>query len=119
MYVGSIIYVVDLSNKSGQMWGGGGGRQSIVCSLMNLWYYKSFPLSGCIGLKQFLEESENKLQAVFDSACGFWNIHSFLLEQIEYRINDVASMRITAGKLLDTAIDLSSTGKPANIIMYL
>ena len=63
-----------------------------------------------IGLKEFLEESEAKLQTVFDSACGFWNIHGFLLKQIEYRINEVASMRVTAGKLLNTTIDLSSTG---------
>ena len=98
--------------------GGRGGRQSIVYSLITYGTTSHFHFL-VVGLKQFLEESESKLQAVFDSACGFWNIHSFLLKQIEYRINDVASMRITAGKLLDTAIDLSSTGKPANIIMYL
>ena len=63
-----------------------------------------------VGLKEFLEESEAKLQTVFDSACGFWNIHGFLLNQIECRINDVASMRITAGKLLNTTIDVGSTG---------
>ena len=63
-----------------------------------------------VGLKEFLEESEAKLQTVFDSACGFWNIHGFLLKQIEYRINDVASMKVTAGKLLNTTIDLSSNG---------
>jgi hypothetical protein len=48
---------------------------------------------------------------VFDSACGFWNIHGFLLNQIECRINDIASMRLSAGKLLHTTVDPSSTGK--------
>lgn len=63
------------------------------------------------GLKEFLEESETKLQTVFDSACGFWNSQGFLLKQIEYRINDIASMKVTAGKLLNTTIDLSSAGE--------
>ena len=63
------------------------------------------------GLKEFLEESEAKLQTVFDFACGFWNSQGFLLKQIEYRINDVASMKVTAGKLLNTTIDLSSAGE--------
>ena len=48
---------------------------------------------------------------VFDSACGFWNIHGFLLNQIECRINDIASMKVRAGKLFNTTVDPSSTGK--------
>ena len=74
-------------------------------------FYSKVCIILIVGLKEFLEESEAKLQTVFDSACGFWNIHGFLLKQIESRINDVASMRITAGKLLNTTINLSSTGK--------
>ena len=71
-----------------------------------------------IGLKQFLEESEAKLQKVFDSACKFSNIHGFLMEQSENRLTkDIASMKVMAGKLLDTNNDMSEAGKCTTIHM--
>lgn len=54
-------------------------------------------------LKEFLETSEKQLQRCFNSACNFLNIQSYLMDQSDSIVTEVASMKVAAGNLLKIA----------------
>lgn len=46
-----------------------------------------------IGIQVFLSESAPKLQKVFDSSCGFWNVQSVLMDHTERMVETVTNLR--------------------------
>ena len=48
------------------------------------------------GIHQFLTTSAPDLQMVFDSACGFWNVHSVLLHHVEDMVERITNLRSEA-----------------------
>lgn len=49
-----------------------------------------------LGIHEFLIDSGPKLQRVFDSSCGFWNVQSVLMQHIENMVEDVTKLRSNA-----------------------
>ena len=49
-----------------------------------------------VGIHEFLDDSGPKLQRVFDSSCGFWNVQSILMKHIGLMIEDVTKLRSNA-----------------------
>ena len=47
----------------------------------------------------FLKESEPKLQKVFDSSCGFWNVQSVLMQNVECMVERITKLRSSARSL--------------------
>ena len=48
------------------------------------------------GIQVFLDESAPKLQKVFDSSCGFWNVQSVLMRHVEDMVENVTKIRSDA-----------------------
>ena len=48
------------------------------------------------GIQVFLDESAPKLQRVFDSSCGFWNVHAVLMRHVEDMVESVTEIRSEA-----------------------
>ena len=47
----------------------------------------------------FLNDSGPKLQRVFDSSCGFWNVQSVLMQHIEFMVENISKLRSNARML--------------------
>lgn len=47
-----------------------------------------------LGIHDFLNESGPKLQRVFDSSCGFWNVQSVLMQHIEEMVENMTKLRL-------------------------
>lgn len=82
-----------------------------ACLVLSILDTTVFPTTG---LKEFLDKSATELQAVFDSACGFFNVQRCLMEQLEYVIKQIASLEVTAGKLVKN-VTSSRAGIVVNI----
>ena len=48
------------------------------------------------GIHEFLNESAPKLQTVFDSSCGFWNVQSVLMHHVEEMVERITNLRASA-----------------------
>ena len=44
----------------------------------------------------FLSECAPKLQKVFDSSCGFWNVQSVLMHHVEDMVESITKLRSEA-----------------------
>ena len=58
-------------------------------------------------LQEFLDSSEEKLQAVFESSCGFWNVGQYQLDLKEKAIREIFLLRCDAERLFGSTGTLS------------
>ena len=56
----------------------------------------------------FLKESEPKLQKVFDSSCGFWNVQSVLMQNFECMVERITKLRATARSLCNMGPEVTT-----------